>query len=65
MEIYSYSRIKTFENCPLTYRYRYIDRIKVDTEGVEAFMGSRVHESLKKLYRDDLWDKYFQIPSRR
>ena len=40
MEIYSYSRIKTFENCPLKYRYRYIDRIKVDTEGVEAFMGS-------------------------
>ena len=63
MEIYSYSRIKTFENCPLTYRYRYIDRIKVDTEGIEAFMGSRVHKSLEKLYRDDIWDKESSLKS--
>ncbi|MHC1565921.1 MAG: RecB family exonuclease [Candidatus Syntropharchaeales archaeon] len=52
MRIYSYSRIATYENCPFQFKLRYIDRIKPGTEGVEAFMGSRVHESLEKLYRD-------------
>ncbi len=52
MKTYSYSRIGTYENCPFQFKLRYIDRIKPDTEGVEAFMGSRVHESLEKLYRD-------------
>ncbi len=50
MPVYSYSRINTFENCPLRFKYRYIDRIKVETEGVEAFLGTMVHESLEKLY---------------
>ena len=50
---YSHSRITTFENCPLKYKYQYIER-RVATLGttIEAFMGNRVHESLEKLYRD-------------
>jgi len=50
---YSHSRITTFENCPLKYKYQYIDR-RVATLGttIEAFMGNRVHEALEKLYRD-------------
>ena len=50
---YSHSRITTFENCPLKYKYQYIDRL-VATLGatIEAFMGNRVHEALEKLYRD-------------
>lgn len=49
---YSHSRITTFENCPLKYKYQYIDRL-VATLGatIEAFMGNRVHEALEKLYR--------------
>ncbi len=57
MKRYSYSRLETYENCPLQFKLRYIDRIKSDTESVEAFMGSRVHESLEKLYRDKLMEK--------
>src|ERR1019366_8980235 len=34
------------------YRFRYIENIRTDTEGVEAFVGKRVHEALEKLYRD-------------
>jgi putative RecB family exonuclease len=50
---YSHSRIKTYEECPLKYKLRYIDGIKrYDIEGVEAFLGSRVHETLEKLYDD-------------
>ena len=54
---YSYSRLRTFENCPLCYRYRYIDRIKKEAEGIEAFMGQRVHEALEKLYKDLMYAK--------
>lgn len=49
---YSHSRIGTFENCPLSYKFRYLDRIHSDKQGIEAFMGSVVHRTLEKLYRD-------------
>ncbi|HET9481987.1 MAG TPA: PD-(D/E)XK nuclease family protein [Candidatus Polarisedimenticolia bacterium] len=52
MPLYSHSRLNTFENCPLQYRYRYIDRIKRDVQGIEAFMGKLVHEVLEDLYTD-------------
>ncbi len=48
----SHSRLSTFETCPLQYKFRYIDKIKRDVESIEAFMGSRVHDTLEKLYRD-------------
>jgi len=47
---YSHSRLSSFENCPRQFKYRYVDQIKVDKEGVEAFMGKRVHEILERLY---------------
>jgi putative RecB family exonuclease len=50
--VYSHSRIASFEKCPLQYRFRYIDRIKSDIRGIEAFMGNRVHEALEHLYRE-------------
>ncbi len=54
MPIYSHSRLSTFENCPLQYKFKYIDRVKLEEEweSIEAFMGSRVHDVLEKLYRD-------------
>ncbi len=52
MTIYSHSRLEAFENCPLMYKFSYIDRIRRKREGIEAFMGSRVHETLEKLYAD-------------
>ncbi|MDY6966610.1 MAG: PD-(D/E)XK nuclease family protein [Halobacteriota archaeon] len=57
MPTYSYSRINTFENCPLQFKYRYIDKIKTESEGIEAFMGTIVHESLEKLYSDCMRSK--------
>ena len=50
--MYSNSRIETFEQCPRKYKFRYLDKLKMETEGVEAFVGKRVHETLEKLYRD-------------
>lgn len=53
MTIYSHSRLSTFEKCPLSYKYKYLDKIKpeIPFTGIEAYMGSTVHESLEYLYR--------------
>lgn len=56
--VYSHSKLEAYRNCPLAYKLRYIDGIKVEREGVEAFMGSRVHEALEQLYRDWRMCKY-------
>ena len=52
MPTYSHSQLSTYENCPYQYKLHYIDKIEAETEGIEAFMGSRVHDALEKLYRD-------------
>ncbi len=52
MPIYSHSQLAAYENCPLKYKFNYRDKIKRYTEGVEAFLGSRVHEVLQKCYED-------------
>ncbi len=49
-KIYSNSRIESFEKCKLQYKYRYIDRIPLKVETIEAFLGTQVHEALKELY---------------
>ena len=68
---YSYSRLNTFENCPQKYKIQYIDKIKSKNEGIEAFIGKRIHESLEWLYEnsnqnnfisfDRLADKFDQL----
>ncbi len=52
MPIYSHSQLNMYEQCPLKYKLRYRDRIKRDLEGVEGFLGIRVHDTLKKCYDD-------------
>jgi len=52
MPTYSHSQLSTYETCPHQYKLAYIEKIKAETEGIEAFMGSRVHDALEKLYRD-------------
>ena len=52
MPIYSHSQLSTYEGCPLKYKLCYRDKIKRDIEGVEAFLGTVVHETLKKCYDD-------------
>jgi len=58
MTIYSHSRLETFRNCPLKYKFNYIDKIKRKEEGIEAFLGSRFHEVMEKIYRDLPFKKY-------
>jgi RecB family exonuclease len=58
--IYSHSRLSTFENCRRQFRYRYVDQIRVETEGIEAFMGKLVHSVAEKL---NLVTAAGQVPS--
>jgi putative RecB family exonuclease len=62
--IFSHSRISTFEQCPQKFRFQYIDRAEIEeVEGVEAFLGSRVHEALEKLYKDLKFQKIIPLPA--
>ena len=54
IERFSYSSLETFKKCPAQFRFRYIDKIIKKDEGIEAFMGKRVHETLEFLYNEIL-----------
>lgn len=49
-ETYSHSKLQTFEQCPLKYKFRYVDKIKIKTKSIEGFLGAKVHETLEWLY---------------
>lgn len=52
MATYSHSKISTFEKCPYQYKLKYVDKIEPDIpQGIEAFMGSVVHQVLEDLYK--------------
>lgn len=51
MVIYSYSRLSTFEQCPLKFRFQYIDKLEPEIkETIEGFLGHKVHETLQWIY---------------
>src|SRR3989338_6806133 len=53
MTSYSHSRLSAYENCPLKFKYTYIDKLDRDRrDSIEAFMGGLVHEVMEKLYND-------------
>jgi len=50
-DIYSHSKLSTFEQCPLKYKYRYIDKIKPEFEAsIETHLGKCVHDTLEWIY---------------
>ena len=52
MAIYSHSRLSTFEQCQLKYKFRYIDNLTPDYENtIETFLGKKAHEALEWLYK--------------
>jgi len=50
-EIYSHSRLSSFESCPRKFHYRYVMKLPAEKESIEAFAGKRVHEVLERLYK--------------
>ena len=51
-ERYSPSCLHAYKNCPRQFKFAYIDLIETEEENIEAFIGSRVHEVMQKLYAD-------------
>lgn len=53
IEIYSHSKLATFEQCPKKFEFKYIKKIKPDFEqSIEAFLGSKIHEILEWIYNN-------------
>ena len=50
MKVHSHTSLSTFKQCPLKYKYRYIDHIKPEIVFIEAFMGKCVHEIMETFY---------------
>ena len=58
MTIYSHSRLSTFENCQYKFKLKYLDKVETEIEKtIEAFLGTLVHETLEKLYKDLKFEK--------
>jgi ATP-dependent helicase/DNAse subunit B len=54
--LFSFSRLKTFHQCPLRYRYRYLKGLKESFRSIESFLGNVVHDVLQWLYEDHTRD---------
>jgi len=74
MVIYSHSKLSTYEQCPLKYKLRYIDKIKPEIEEtIESHLGSAVHDTLEWIYNsikenpeyiptlDDIINRYIEV----
>ena len=49
---FSFSRLKAFFQCPLRYRYRYLEGRKEAFKSIEAYLGTVVHHVLEWAYRE-------------
>ena len=63
MARYSVSQIQVYVQCPLKYRYRYIDKIPTPEfiETTDTLLWTLVHESLQNLYNNI---NIFKIPTK-
>jgi len=56
-DVFSYSKLNTYKSCPQKFKFIYLQSIRKEDEGIEAYMGKRVHEVLEWVYLHHL-DKY-------
>ncbi|MCF7871573.1 PD-(D/E)XK nuclease family protein [Candidatus Woesearchaeota archaeon] len=62
MTTFSHSRISSFEQCKLKYKYHYIDKVETEiVRTIETFMGDIVHQTLEKLYKDLKFQKLNEL----
>ncbi|MEK6830768.1 MAG: PD-(D/E)XK nuclease family protein [Nanoarchaeota archaeon] len=53
MKLYSYSKLSTFEQCQLKFKFKYIDYLEPDfEETIEGFLGKQVHKTLEWIYNN-------------
>ena len=63
MARYSVSQIQVYQQCPLKYRYRYVDKIPTPefVETTDTLLWTIVHESLQNLYNNI---NIFKVPTK-
>ncbi len=63
IEKYSYSKLDSFNTCPLKYKFIYIDQIRKKDESIQAFLGKIIHSCLEWIYIQKLDNKvsYFSL----
>ena len=49
--VFSHSRLVCFDNCPFSYKLRYLEKIRVEKDTIERFLGNTVHSTLEYTYR--------------
>ncbi len=49
---WSHSRVSLFEQCPLAYRYRYLDEVPDAFSTIEQHLGQAVHDTLEQAYAE-------------
>ena len=52
--LFSFSRVKTFHQCRLRYRYRYLKGLRESFRSIESYLGNVVHDVLQWLYEQRL-----------
>ncbi len=48
--LFSFSRLKAFDQCPLRYRFRYLKGLPEAFRSIESHLGNAVHDVLEWLY---------------
>ncbi len=63
--VYSYSKLSAFEKCRWQFLQRYGHKRYIDRQGIEAFVGSIVHQIIEDIYAGKLqanqlvcWDRF-------
>ncbi len=49
--LFSFSRLKTFDQCPRRYHFRYVEGLAEAFRSIESHLGTTVHAVLEWLYR--------------
>ena len=61
MPVYSFSQVQTYLQCPLKYKFRYVDKIVPEyEENLHLILGTEVHAALEWLYNQV---NNFNVPS--
>ncbi len=57
MPSFSHSKLATFDQCPLKYKFRYVDEIPPPIRSIELHLGDSVHRALEALYSEAQQDR--------
>ncbi len=50
----SYSAVRTFQSCPLKYRFRYVDGLEEDRVSANLMFGSAIHAAVEFYFTEQL-----------